>query len=351
MVQRFGGQVVLADMPDQGRRRMEDTLRGLEAAMAAHRKALAEARPSPTDGGAGPQPGDRRGHVMRRLAIDIERVSGIAIAGIIEAKLTRVLSSVALAELTAWADRLHLLPADDPEWLGLIESLTVHETFFHRDRAQLDLLSRILHTIIADAATKRRHYLHLWSAGCATGEEAYTLAILALLALRDAGFAEAVGDGGIVCRPPWRVDVLGTDISRLVLAQAKAAVYATEGLSAFRDLPRELRRFFPVLAGDGGVGASERRSVHPSVRRLARFRRFNLTSGAPPETGFDVVLCRNVLMYLTAPARIAAQRLFTEALRPGGYLLLGPTDALAEPAVYQPCWGEGAVAHALKARR
>jgi chemotaxis protein methyltransferase CheR len=336
---------------------MEETLRDLQQAMAAHRQALAESRvpaledpPAPPLSGPLPQPPDERQRLMQLLAADIERVCGIEMTGLIEAKLGRVLVSVEFGELAAWVGRLPLLPADDLEWLSLIESLTVHETFFHRDRAQLELLGQILRGIIAAAASQECPLLRLWSAGCATGEEAYTLAILGLLALRDAGFAEDDCDGGIVCRPPWRLDVLGTDISRLVLAQAKAAVYSTEGLSAFRDLPQELRHFFPRLRG-GEAGGGERRGVHETVRRHVRFRQFNLMAGAPPETGFDVVLCRNVLIYLTPAGRTRAQSLCREALRRGGYLLLGPTDALAEPPAYHPCWSTGAVAYALKAPR
>jgi chemotaxis protein methyltransferase CheR len=328
--------------------------------MAAHRQVMAESRALATDTGAAtplpappsrPQTSDERQRLVRLLAADIERVSGIEMSGIIEAKLGRVLASVALGELAAWVGRLHLLPADDPEWLSLIESLTVHETFFHRDRAQLELLGDILRGIIA-AAAKRHHYrLRLWSAGCASGEEAYTLAILALLALRDAGFAEETGDGGILCRPPWQVDVLGTDISRLVLAQAEAAVYSSEGLGAFRDLPAGLQRFFPRRRQCGDGRELERRAVHEAVRQHVRFRQWNLMAGTPPETGFDVVLCRNVLIYLTSTARARVQSLCRQALRRGGHLLLGPTDALAEPEAYEPYWGTGAVAYALKSPR
>lgn len=336
---------------------MEDTLRDLQQAMAAHRRAMAESRAIaieppvlPPALKPLPQPLDQRQRILRRLAADVERVSGIEMTGIIEAKLGRALASVGLDELAAWVGRLHLLPADDPEWLSLIESLTVHETFFHRDRSQLDLLARLLRDIVAEAAEEGRRSLRLWSAGCATGEEAYTLAILALLALRQAGFAADASDGGIVCRPPWQIDVLGTDISRLVLAQAKAAVYSTEGLSAFRDLPRELRHFFPLLRNGGGAGGIERRGVHQAVRRHVRFGHCNLMAGSPPDRGFDVVLCRNVLIYLTPAGRTRAQSLLKQGLRGGGYLLLGPTDALVEPAAYVPCWGTGAVAYALKPR-
>ncbi len=321
---------------------MEESLRDLQLAMAAHRRAMAEARTLQGDAG------EVRRLAMQRLAGDIERVSGIELTEMMEAKLARVLGSVAVTELEAWVSRLHLLPADDPEWLSLIESLTVHETFFHRDRAQLELLGQILPELVAAAARSGRCRLRLWSAGCSTGEEAYTLAILGLLALRDAGFADPAADGGIVCRDPWRLDVLGTDISRLVLTQATTAVYSTEGLSAFRDLPRPLQHFFPLLPKAGETGNVELRGVLPAVKQHVRFRQFNLIAAAPPETGFDAVLCRNVLIYLSAAARAEVQSQFKQALRPGGYLLLGPTDALADPTAFATRWGAGAVAYALK---
>lgn len=257
-------------------------------------------------------------------------------------------ASVDLAELDGWVNRLHLLPGHHPEWLSLIESLTVHETFFHRDRSQLALLAEILSELVTAAARSGHNRLRLWSAGCATGEEAYTLAILALAALHDAGFAERSADGGFVCRPPWHIEVLGTDISRLVLTQARQAVYSTEGLSAFRDLPPELQRFFPNLPKTRENGETQLRGVLPAIRQYVRFRQFNLVSSFPPETGFDVVLCRNVLMYLTTPARAAAQSVLGAALRRGGYLLLGPTDAVVEPAAFAARWGTGAVAYALR---
>ncbi|HLY46939.1 MAG TPA: CheR family methyltransferase [Stellaceae bacterium] len=321
---------------------MEEVLRDLQLAMAAHRTALARNRASR------PDTSEARLRVMHRLARDIERVSGLEVTELTQAKLARVLASVAIDELEAWVSRLHLLRADDTEWLSLIESLTVHETFFHRDRAQLDLLRQILPELVAAAARSGRHRLRLWSAGCATGEEAYTLAILGLMALRDAGFAEAAPNGAIVCREPWQLDVLGTDISRLVLSQAKAAVYSTEGLSAFRSLPRQLQRFFPILPKSPQTGAVKLRGVLPAVRQHVRFRHFNLLARTPPETGFDVVLCRNVLLYLTMAARGEAQATLRQALRPGGYLLLGPTDALADPSAFAVRWGAGAVAYQLK---
>ena len=124
---------------------MEETLRQLHAAMVAHRQALAGAHTPPSaaeSAAATIVVHDRHGSVVQQLSRDIERISGIEISGMMEAKLGRVLASVALPALEAWVTRLHHLPPDDPEWLSLIESLAVHETFFHRDQSQLDLLRR-----------------------------------------------------------------------------------------------------------------------------------------------------------------------------------------------------------------
>lgn len=330
---------------------MEETLRQLQEAMQAHRLAIAGSRAGQGDAGAVAPPAqpDPRDVIVQRLTRDIERISGLEISGMMAAKLGRVLTSVALPKLDAWVSRLHLLPPDDPEWLSLIESLTVHETFFHRDEAQLDLLRRCLLPELIEAAARPGQYrLRLWSAGCATGEEAYTLAILALLALRDAGFADEMPDHrGIACAAPWQVDILGSDISRQVLVRAVSAIYPAQELGAFRHLPGEFDRFFPVLPPDREAGA-ELRGVHAAIRRHVRFGWSNLVADAPPETGFDIVLCRNVLMYLTLPARAKALDLVGQALRPGGYLMLGPTDALTERARYEPCWGDGALAYRLK---
>ncbi len=178
---------------------MEETLRLLQEAMRAHRAAIAgTSLQSPDAGIAAPKiaVGDTRGVLVQRLARDVERVSGIEIGGMMEARLGRVLATVSLAAFEAWVDRLHRLPSANDEWLSLIESPTVHETFFHRDRSHLELLRHgLLPPLIAAAARDGTHRLRFWSAGCATGEEAYTLAIVGLLALRDAGSTREEADG------------------------------------------------------------------------------------------------------------------------------------------------------------
>jgi chemotaxis protein methyltransferase CheR len=196
------------------------------------------------------------------------------------------------------------VPAGDPGLMDrLIDEVTVQETAFMRDRPQLDAIAW------GSLGATRSRALRVWSVGCASGEEAYTLALLAV---------EAFAPG------PLRVEVLGTDISDAALATAAVGRY---GERAMRAVDPALRERYFDRQGDGSYLVGGR------LRRLVRFRRHNLARGPTPpsgEAGFDLVICRNVLIYfdaaLVAPAVAALRR----ALRPGGTLLLGHADALPQ---------------------
>jgi chemotaxis protein methyltransferase CheR len=235
---------------------------------------------------------------------------------------------------------LELLDREHPEWLTLIESLTTNETYLFLDWAQLELLCTTgLAPLIAAARRTPDPALRFWSAGCSSGEEAYTLAVLALGALVGAGVArETVRK--IELPSPWSLDVLGTDISRLVLVQARDGVYSTGSLSPFRAVPEPLLRFFPPAGAE--LGRATRR-VRDDVRRHVRFDHFNLMRAAPPATGFDVVACRNVLVYFAPTARKVVQATVEAAVRPGGFLLLGPTDPPPDALRFDSVWGTRAV--------
>jgi chemotaxis protein methyltransferase CheR len=179
-----------------------------------------------------------------------------------------------------------------------IEALTEHavvtETSFNRHPDGLGALAR--------RAFGASQPLAIWSAGCATGEEAYSLAI----GLLEAG-REGRGDA-----------VLATDVSSRALAAARAGVY---GAWPLRRLAPDLvaRRFEPVGPGAHRVGAS--------ARALVGFRRHNLVAEGPPAEGpFDAVVCRNVLIYFEPPTAVAVLDRLVEALKPGGWLLLGPVE-------------------------
>jgi chemotaxis protein methyltransferase CheR len=187
----------------------------------------------------------------------------------------------------------------------LIDEVTTKETSFIRDRGQLDAIG--WHALLSSAQAAGSRAIRVWSAGCATGEEPYTLALLAY---------EAFGP----MPPP--VDVLGTDMSGAALAAAAAGRY---GERAIRALGGPQRDRYLDRAADGSYLAGGR------LRRLVRFRRHNLVQDPIPpagEDGFDLILCRNVLIYFEQPLAARIAESLGQAVRPGGALVLGASDAL-----------------------
>jgi chemotaxis protein methyltransferase CheR len=195
----------------------------------------------------------------------------------------------------------------------LIDEVTVQETTFVRDRDQLDSIP--WHGLLRSARAAGSAVIRVWSAGCATGEEPYTLALLAAEA-----FAPA----------PPPVDVLGTDISGGAIAAAAAGRYRER---AVRALDAALRQRYLERQGDGTYLVGQR------LRQLVRFRRHNLVrEPVPPpgEAGFDIITCRNVLIYFDTPVAERVVRRLDSSLRPDGKLLLGVADALRRTLIIAP---------------
>ena len=210
-------------------------------------------------------------------------------------------------------DRLAALPADSPELGQLAARLTVGETYFFRDEPTVRALSgSILPALIAARRKQERMQIRLWSAGCATGEEVYSLAILL--------------DGLIPDQPDWKITILATDFNPSALRAAEVGRYTQWSL---RSTPLWIReRYFRPCAG-------QRYEIDPKIRRMVTFSQLNLVEERYPSVqtntvAMDLILCRNVLMYFTAAAaRTTAARL-VEALGTGGWLSVTPAEATAE---------------------
>lgn len=245
---------------------------------------------------------------LERLAEAVREASGILMGrrqlGSLRSALSRALPGVEPERvLDAFEDR-----AGTPELLErIVDEVTVKESFFMREAAQLGAVP--WPQLLASARARGSDRIRVWSAACAGGEEPYTLAILA---------ADAFGSQ----RPP--VDILATDISQSALAHARRGKF---GRRAIRTLePAVLERHFSVDAG----GAS----VRQPLRELVSFRHHNLARDPGPPAGderFDLVVCRNVLIYFEAPAVRHALSVLEQALQPDGILLLGAADRLCVP--------------------
>ena len=192
-----------------------------------------------------------------------------------------------------------------PERQRLLDEVTIQETHFFRNPPQMRALrTHVLPELIRHADTNGRR-LRIWSAGCSTGEEPYTIAMM----LREL----------LPSTAGWDVKVIATDISETALAAARAATYGPRAVQLAT--AAEVARFF--VAQPGG-----RWTVRPEVRDLVELRHHNLVKDPAPEPVLDLVLCRNVTIYFSRDTtRELMGRLHT-ALRNGGYLLLGHSETL-----------------------
>ncbi|MDO8262354.1 MAG: CheR family methyltransferase [Gallionella sp.] len=197
------------------------------------------------------------------------------------------------------------------EWEELARLFTTGETFFFRDHGQFDLLRlRLLPELIA----QHRHdkTLRLWSAGCASGEEVYSLAMLVDMLLPE--------------RSDWNVLILGTDIDSKAIARAQRGRY---GQWSFRMIPAELQQRYFHLEGNEWI-------LDERIRRMATFRVTNLVHDPFPDPGselrdMDLILCRNVFIYFDPAAIYTVAAKFAATLHEGGYLLTGHTELIGHP--------------------
>jgi chemotaxis protein methyltransferase CheR len=195
------------------------------------------------------------------------------------------------------------------EYERLKDALTINVTRFYRNRETWDLLRT---RFLPELWQARQGRLDVWSAGCSSGEEPYTIAMIV------AALAEQAGRGS------WldRLSVVGTDIDRASLDQAAAGVYRRE---AFQETPPDLVSRY-VDETPAGLAVVE------AVRRRVTVRRFDLTREAVPRSAYDLVICRNVVIYFDRPTQERLFAAFVDALRPGGLLVLGKVETLLGPA-------------------
>ncbi len=210
----------------------------------------------------------------------------------------------------AW---LRALADESPPWQRLASELTVGETCFFRDKGVFDALeTRILPALVAERRAAGIRRLRLWCAACASGEEAYSLAILLDRMLPDLS--------------DWSVTLLATDINPRALEAARLGIYREWSL---RQTPEELRAAYFRTLGDG------RFELRPRIRRRVSLAPVNLATDTYPDrlggtAAMDLVLCRNVLMYFTEDVRRATVVRLQRALVPGGWLAVSAAEASAE---------------------
>jgi chemotaxis protein methyltransferase CheR len=248
------------------------------------------------------------------LAYDI---AGIRLAsgkeGLVQSRLAKRVHALGLPSIEAYIDLVR--GEQDAELSNLIDVLTTNKTSFFRESAHFDFIrERLVPTWLAESRT-----INIWSAGCSSGEEPYTLSMV----LHDT-MGAAIN----------RVRILATDLSTVVLEKARTGVYSR---NAGTEIPDAVQRRHLVKDATGW-------RVADHLRAPIRFARLNLMEEWPMRGHFDLILCRNVMIYFDNQTQERLVARYHAQLRPGAFLFVGHSESLSglrhsftyvQPAVYE----------------
>ena len=210
------------------------------------------------------------------------------------------------------------------ELVRMIDSISTNLTYFFREESHFKKLQAVLVNMIGNAGPRGRiHKLRVWSAGCSTGEEPYSIAIT----------VKECMEGN-----PVDVNILATDISTSVLKTASSGIYLEEKLKNIS--PAIVKKYFQY----GCDKWSGKYRIKNNIRDMIKFVRFNLMELPPSQYRFDVIFCRNVMIYFDKPTQNALINRFYDCLEKGGYFFIGHSESLTgfdhtfkyvEPSVYR----------------
>jgi chemotaxis methyl-accepting protein methylase len=235
----------------------------------------------------------------------VQRERGFACASYKQSCLRRrVNTRMRLRGVPTFSAYSAILDRDSREFDKLMDALTINVTRFFRNAA---IWESIAEQVVGPVWRSDLEDIRVWSAGCATGEEAYSMAIL---------FHRVAATSGMLGQIE-RVRVLGTDVDPRAIEFAREADF---GAASLAEIPAELRtRYFP-----------EHPPFMPAtgVRRMVHFDVADLLAGGYPSEPQDVIICRNVLIYFDRSVQEQVLESFRDALRPGGYLILGKVESL-----------------------
>jgi len=217
-------------------------------------------------------------------------------------RLRKRLSHLKLATYEQYYDLL-VTQRSGPEMSCFVDAVSTNETYFFRENAHFLALS----TKVLPELFRARPRVRIWSAGCSTGEEVYTLRLVADQAARSAGAPEP--------------QIIGTDLSTTVIRRAREGVY---GERALRLVPADVLASSFVPLGEGSW------QVNEQTRGRVEFRVHNLFTDPPPWDASDIIFCRNVMIYFDKPTQLKlVDGIFAGALHPDGYLFIGHSESLS----------------------
>lgn len=244
----------------------------------------------------------------------------------VDIRLGRRLRETNFANAKEYYRYLKYSDADGREFQTFVEQLTTNETYFFRDYPQLECFANEILPIVTDKKREANNYtLNIWSAACSTGDEPYTLAIILASCLDD--FSR------------WNIRLLASDIDSAVLKTAREAVYGERNV---KDVPSVYLEKYFNPGREGGY------QVCDSIRKMVSFEQLNFMDRQRMRQfrGFDVIFCRNVLIYFDDTSRKQVLSHFYDALCPGGFVFLGHSESVGRiSAAYEPVSIKGAVVY------
>jgi len=245
--------------------------------------------------------------------------------GSLRSRLAGRLASLGLASFEDYYHYLRFGPQHAEERDRMVTHLTNNETYFYREMPQLQVFADSVLKSLKDRKTARDdRRLEVLSAGCSSGEEAYTLAMI-------------IYDSGLFFWN-WDVQVTGMDVDLTTLEKARRAVYHPNSFRSIRSQILEKH----VVKEPGGA------RVKDPIRKMVRFRQGNIVEPASYEglAPLDAIFCRNVLIYFSDAMILKVVKLFHEALAPGGYLFLGHAESLSRITdLFTPIRFQGAMVY------
>lgn len=237
--------------------------------------------------------------IHKEYGIDLSKKK-VLIAG----RLTNTITELGYHNFKDYVD--YILTCNDNESIDtLINKLTTNYTYFMRETAHFDFLKSTILPYLKERGEKK---LGIWSAGCSTGQEPYTLAMI---------LTDFFGTNN-----GWDYKLLASDISKRALSEAVNPIYIEEDL---KDLPLEWRKkYFVKNTSNDTYG------IAPIIRKNVVFRTFNLMDEIKFKMKFDIIFCRNVMIYFDAATKKGLIHRFYGATNPGGYLCIGHSESLAK---------------------
>lgn len=280
----------------------------------------------------------------------VKEQSGLALPAdkhyLVESRLAPVAREAGLGDLSELVRQLRRSDAGGVLRAAVVEAMTTNESFFFRDKLPFEYFSGVMMPHLLEARAAKRH-IRIWCAAASTGQEPYSLAIC----LQEMG-ARLSG---------WRIDILGTDISSQALDRAQAGRYTP--FEVQRGLPPHLLTKYFVRKQERSGDAWE---ILPAIRSMVTLQKFNLLDRFTGLGAFDIVFCRNVLIYFDPQTKADVLERIAQVMPPDGFMMLGAAETIVglteafrpvptRRGLYNPAAGKPAVgappARADSARR